>query len=168
MKSALRFLLPCLLAFSISQVDAQHILLIERAGSPRTQKIYAGQSITYRLHDDKDWYRNTIESFRPDQQLIVLEDRFLRVNQVAALRFGKSWPRPIGIMLTTFGISWSTFALIGTATDGNPTTSYRWSDAAVTGVSAGLGLLLPSLFGNRVLRFGGERRRLRIVDVNFK
>ncbi len=84
------------------------------------------------------------------------------------MREHKPWPRNIGYMLMTFGLSWSGIAALGTATDGDPDTHYEWSDAAVTGIAAGTGLLLPALFGTRKMRFGEKQKwRLRVVDVSF-
>ena len=160
--------LVLLLLVCCGQLSAQRVLLIEKINSPTTQKLYAGDYIQYRLVDDEDWYRGDIYELREDAQLIVFEDRYVPIDQVEMFRRGKPWATAVGTGLTTFGISWSFFALVGTATDGNPDTSYRASDAVVSGISLGLGFLIPRLFGRQKLRFGeGRKYRLRIIDVSF-
>ena len=165
----LQYLWPLLLLCGLSgQLLGQRVLLVEKLNSPRTQKLYAGDFIQYRLVDDDYWYKGQIYDLRDDTQLIVFEDRYVDIGQVEMFRSGKPWATAVGTGLTTFGISWSFFALVGTATDGDPNTSYRRSDAVVSGISIGLGFLIPRLFGRRKLRFGeGQRYRLRIVDVSF-
>ncbi len=163
------YLLPFLLFLGFSaELSAQRVLLVEKRNSPRTQKLYAGDFIQYRLFGEEDWYRGEIYDLRADEQLIVLEDRYIDIQQVEMFRYGRPWSSAAGTGLTTFGVSWSFFALVGTATDGNPDTSYRWSDAMVSATSIGLGLLIPRLFGRRKMRFGEEeKRRLRIIDISF-
>lgn len=149
-------------------LSAQRVLLVEKLNSPRTLKIYEGNYIQYRLVDDKDWYRGRIEGLRDDVQLIAFEDRLVPLADVATLRQGRSWARNIGTMLTTFGVAWSLFAVVGTATDGNPDTRYEWSDAIVTGAFSGTGLVLPLVLGDKRMHVGeGKKRRLRIIDIRF-
>ncbi len=147
---------------------AQRVLLVEKINSPKTLKLYEGSYIQYRLADDKDWYKGRIEELREDVQLIAFEDRLVPLANVVTLREGRSWAKNIGTMLTTFGVAWSLFAVVGTATDGNPDTHYEWSDAIVTGAFAGTGLVLPLVLGNRRMHVGeGKNRRLRIIDIRF-
>ncbi|MEL7220904.1 MAG: hypothetical protein AAGJ93_06260, partial [Bacteroidota bacterium] len=117
---------------------------------------------------EKDWFGDQIYELRDDVQAIVFPDRYVPVSDISMMRYGRPWARNLGYMIMTFGIAWSGFAAIGTLTDGDPDTNYRWSDAAVTGVSVGTGLLLPALFGTRRLRFGENHNlRLRIIDISF-
>lgn len=160
------YLFVCFL--TLSTLSAQRVLLIEKLNSAKTTKLYVGDYIQYQLVGEKDWYGERIYDLRDDTQALVFPDRYVAIEDIAMLRQGKPWARNIGMMLVTFGVSWSGFALLGTATDGDPETGYRSSDAIVTGVAAGTGLLLPVLFGTRRLRFGeGHRLRLRILDISF-
>lgn len=160
------YLFVCFL--TLSTLSAQRVLLIEKLNSAHTTKLYVGDYIQYQLVGEKDWYGERIYDLRDDTQALVFPDRYVAIEDIAMLRQGKPWARNIGMMLVTFGVSWSGFALLGTATDGDPETGYRSSDAIVTGVAAGTGLLLPVLFGTRRLRFGeGHRLRLRILDISF-
>ncbi|PSR11071.1 MAG: hypothetical protein DA408_19245 [Bacteroidetes bacterium] len=164
----MRLILLCYLLFTILPARAQRVLLIEKSGSARTTKLYTGSYIQYRLADDKQWFGDRIYDLRDDTQALVFADRYVNLADISMLRQGKPWARNFGAMLITFGVAWSGFAAIGTATDGDPTTGYRRSDALVTAISAGTGLLLPALFGTRRMRLGeGKNLRLRIVDISF-
>ncbi len=154
-----------LLAVS-SALSAQQILLLERAGSAKPKKIFAGQSIDYRLQGEEYWLTGEIEELREDRQLIVLEDRYIVLKEIESLRFYRPYARPIGIGLITFGVGWSAFGLIGYNTDNDPTTKYSTGDAITSATAIGLGFLLPRLLGTKKVKLGGSRR-LRIVDVTF-
>ena len=160
------YLLLFLLLFS--SVQAQRVLLIEKPNSAQTMKLYAGSYIQYRVVGDDTWYGEHIYDLRDDTQAVVFPDRYLPIADIAMMRQRRPVARALGLTLLTFGLSWSGFAAIGTATDGDPETNYQVSDAVVTGIAAGSGLLLPALFGTRRMRFGeGQRFRLRIIDISF-
>lgn len=164
----MRYLYFFVCFLTVSSLSAQRVLLIEKLNSPRTTKLYVGDYIQYQLVDEKQWYGDRIYDLRDDTQALVFPDRYVAIKDIAMLRQGKPWARNIGLMLVTFGVSWSGIALVGTATDGKPETGYESSDAIVSGVAIGTGVLLPALFGTRRLRFGeGERLRLRILDISF-
>lgn len=165
----MRFILTVLLfSVTLTYTQAQRILLLETKNSAQTEKYFIGDYLQYRLTDDEQWYDGHLYELREDQQLIVFEDRFVTLEEVRTLKRRRSGPRTFAVMLGTFGLAWSGFAAIGTATDGNPDTNYRWSDAAVTGVSIGLGAMLQLLWGTQKRRVGpDQRRRLRIIDISF-
>lgn len=165
MHKKLYFLLLPLFLFA--QVGhTQKILQIERYGKAKTQKIFIGQPITYQLKDAREygWYTGVIEDYMVDDNLIVFKDRLINIDNIHSLKYERGWPSFAKYTLGTFGLAWSGFALIGTATDGDPTTSYRWSDALVTGTSLLFGLGLPKLFGTKKIKFG-KRKRLRMLDL---
>lgn len=161
------FLLPISLLIALaSQVSGQQFLLLEKINSPRTEKIGIGSTLTYRLIEEEEWLEGKIVEIRADQQLLAINNYYVDISKIAAIRQRRDWVAPTSIMLTTFGLSWSGFALVGTATDGNPNTQYEAKDAIVTAVGAGTGLLINRLFRNRILKMG-QGHRLRIVDITF-
>lgn len=161
------FYLLLLLALTFS-LKAQRVLLIEKPNSALTTKLYSGNYIEYRLEGEDTWYGEHIYDLREDTQALVFPSHYVPISEITMMRQRRPVARALGLTLLTFGISWSGFAAIGTATDGNPDTRYEASDAIVTGIAAGSGLLLPALFGTRRMRFGeGERFRLRILDISF-
>ncbi|MEL6660791.1 MAG: hypothetical protein AAFN81_33570 [Bacteroidota bacterium] len=158
-----------LLLFLISwNLQAQRVLLIEKLNSAQTTKLYAGSYIQYRIVGDDSWYGEHIYDLRDDTQSLVFPNHYVPISEITMLRQRRPAVQGLGITLITFGLSWSGYAAIGTATDNDPNTNYRTSDAIVTAVASGTGLLLPALFGTKRMRFGeGERLRLRIIDITF-
>ncbi|HKK76444.1 MAG TPA: hypothetical protein VJ953_15295 [Saprospiraceae bacterium] len=163
----MRQLLPLLILLSVSCFAyGQKVLQIEKFGSPKTEKIEMGTLLTYQVNDDDIWSEGYIRDLRIDQNIIEFDDRFVKLDNITALRYERNWPRQIGTQLALFGLAWSGYALIGTLTDGNPDTNYQWSDAAVTGAAAGIGFSLPLFIGDRTVKLG-KRKRLRMLDLRF-
>lgn len=159
----LTFLLPIF----ATTTYGQKVLQIEKYGRAKTQKIFIGEEITYKLKDEKTWNTGYIEDLIVDEKVIVLRDRYLKLDEIAAFRYYRPWTKAAGITFFTFGAAWSLFAAVGTLTDGDPTTSYRWSDAMVTGTSWILAFIIPRFFKYKVIKFG-VRKRLRLLDLRFK
>ncbi len=151
---------------SFLQLNGQKYLQIEKYGSPYTQKISIGTPIEYKLQDEDFYSIREIQDLDIENGLIVFSDRYLDPERIAFMRSQRAWPKTIGTSLLFFGVGWSTFAAIGTATDDDPNTSYRWSDAIVTGTSISLGLILGHVFKFKTIKFG-KRNRLRILDISF-
>jgi len=145
--------------------ESQVFMQLERYGRPRAQRIYPGEVIQYRYQGQ--WYTGEIQEFLPDAGMVVLTRHTLRVSDIEALRYRRDWPKPIGKQIMLFGLSWSAWALIGTATDNEPGLDYRWSDAAVTATATGLGLALPAIVKKYRVVEMDKKRRLRILDLNF-
>ncbi|MEO0724840.1 MAG: hypothetical protein AAFZ63_09890 [Bacteroidota bacterium] len=158
-----------LLLFLISwHLQAQRVLLIEKLNSAQTTKLYAGSYIQYRIAGDDSWYGEHIYDLRDDTQALVFPSHYVPISEITMLRQRRPAVQGLGVTLITFGLAWSGYAAIGTATDNDPETTYRTSDAIVTAVASGTGLLLPALFGTKRMHFGeGERLRLRIIDITF-
>jgi hypothetical protein len=157
-------LITVILVFFCSPCLAQKVLQIEKYGSPRTKKLFIGQKIEYKLKSGDDWHRDYIEDLLVERKLIALSDRYLKLDDIEAFRYERPLATAAGKSLFWFGLGWSGFAAIGTATDGDPDTRYRWSDAAVTGASLGLAYLIPKTFRYKKEKFG-KRKRLRILDL---
>ncbi|MEM1214999.1 MAG: hypothetical protein AAGJ82_04905 [Bacteroidota bacterium] len=162
------YFLLVLLGCLAQTVQAQRMLLLEKTNSAKTHKIYEGSLLRYQVVDDKTWYEGEIMELREDIQAIIFPDRIVSLDKITRLRSRRRWPYIVGLPLITFGTSWSGYALIGYAVDGDPETKYGRGDAIVTAVSVGAGLLAITAFGNRKIRVGAEqKRRLRVVDVSF-
>jgi hypothetical protein len=152
-----------LILCSTPMLMAQQFMQLERYGKPRAQRIYPGEVIQYRY--EGDWYEGEIKDFRHDLNWVVLHNRFIPLEEISALRYPRNWPRPIGRQLQLFGISWSGWALIGSATDPTPGIDYRWSDLAVSTTALASGLALPHLVGKFKVVPLGKRRKLRLMDL---
>ena len=146
---------------------AQKVLQIEKYGSPKTEKMFIGHSFSYKVKGDDAWRHAYIEDLLVDQDVIQLGRTYVKLEDIEAIRYDRKFGRRARNTLVLFGLSWSGYALIGTATDGNPETNYEWSDAIVTTSTALVGLALPKLFRYKTIRFG-KRKRLRMLDLDFK
>ncbi len=164
---------PAFMFFFVCSISAgtafgQKFLQIEKQGSLYTRKIPVGEVLTYRLSADMTWYTGEIIRLLPEDSIVLFHDRFVKVGEIHAFRYPRRAPASLGRSLFWFGIGWSTFAVVGTATDdigrlGVP--DYRWSDAIVSGTAVGTSWLLPRLFKYRMVRFG-KNKRLRILDLD--
>ena len=132
-KTRMRYLLlfPLLFLF-FGIIQAQKVLQIERYGSPKTEKIFIGEGIEYQLKGEESWRYAVIEDINVEQNLIVLADRYLDPQKIAAFRYYRPGAKRLGIQMMFFGAAWSGYALIGTAVDGNSETNYQLSDGIVT------------------------------------
>lgn len=162
----MRLILTLLCCLCLQCLNAQKVLQIETFGDPVAEKINIGAFLTYQLKNDDIWSQGYIRDLKIDLNVIEMDDRFVNINDIGAFQYTRQWPRKVGTQLALFGAAWSGWALIGTLTDNNPDTNYRWSDAVVTGVAAGIGLSLPLAFEKRTIHFG-KRKRLRMLDITF-
>lgn len=156
-----------LLLFGASQATGQKFLQIERINRAKTEKIPRNTELTYRIMGDDYWYTNTIRDYLVEENLIQFEDRFVNINDIKAFRYEREWPTVAKTQLRNLGLGWSVLALIGTLTDNDPTTNYRWSDAIVTAGAFGLSFTLEPLFKEKVVTFG-KKKRLRLVDMRIR
>lgn len=145
---------------------SQKVMQLETSGRIKPKKIFKGEGLEYRLKDSDLWTYGVIEDFNIERKLIVFGDRYVKVDEIEAIRYFKPGASRMGTQLALFGVAWSGFAAIGTATDGNPDTGYRWSDAVVTASAAGLGYTYAKLFKYKKYKIG-KRRRLRLIDLTF-
>ncbi len=160
-------LLPLvLLLWPTDTVVAQRVLLFEKLTASKSDRVYEGDALRFRLKGDKFWQEGYIREMRPDIQALVINDRYVLLDEVESIYLGNTLASKIGIGLMTFGAGWSFFAALGYATDKDPSTSYSGDDALVTAVSAGTGFLLFKVLGTRKFK-PGKYKRLRIVDLSF-
>ena len=70
-------------------LSAQKLLQIEKFGKAKTEKIFIGQTITYELKDAKEygWYTGVVEDFLIDDELIVFKDRFIKIDNISAMKY---------------------------------------------------------------------------------
>jgi hypothetical protein len=152
------------LTFILSAQRNLQFLQLEKVGSMKVEKISLGTVITYSIKDGQGWYSSEIANFLYKDQLIAMADRTIPLNEITALLYDRTLQKAIGIQVGLFGLSWSGYAFVGTLTDGRPETSYRASDAIVTGSALAVGLLLPKLISFRVKKIG-NKYRLRLLDL---
>ena len=156
----------CLLLFA-SICTAQKVLQIEKFGSAKTEKLPIGTTITYKLYEQESYLTGTIRDINIEQGLLEMSDRYVKVEDIEALRFDRSSAKGLSTGLFWMGIGWSGWALIGTATDDNPDTNYRWSDAIVTATAVAGSWAISRLMRHKVLKMN-KRYNLRLLDLPFE
>ncbi len=149
-----------------STAVAQRVLLFEKLTSSKSERVYEGDAMRFRMKGDNFWQEGYIREMRPDIQALVINDRYVLIDEIEAVYLGNTIASKIGYGLMTFGAGWSVFAALGYATDKDPSTSYSVDDALVTAVSVGTGFLLLKILGTRKFK-PGKYKRLRVVDLSF-
>ena len=147
-------------------LSAQRVMLFEKLTSSQSDRVYEGESLRFRMQGDDFWQEGFIREMRPDIQALVINDRFILLDEIDAVYRGNTFASGVGYSLVTFGAGWSVFAALGYATDKDPSTRYSVDDALVTATSVGIGYLLIKVLGQRKFRTG-KFKRLRIVDLEF-
>ncbi|THH39764.1 hypothetical protein [Neolewinella litorea] len=147
-------------------VPAQRVLLFEQLTNSKSDRVYEGEALRFRMKGDDFWQEGYIREMRPDIQALVINDRYILLDEIDAVFRGHTIASRLGLGLMTFGAGWSFFAALGYATDKIDETNYSVDDALVTAVSVGTGFLLVKVLGRRKFR-PGKYKRLRVVDLNF-
>ncbi len=164
MKGSIFFMF--LFFISLQTVSAQKVLLIERRGTPVTQRIEMYEDLTFQLKDDKaGWYTRTILDLDPNAQLIFLGDSWISVNDIVKIKLKRqrTLVNILGGALQAGGISmfvgdvWYTLA-------GNPEFSQGGMEFGV--LNFAVGTAIRKLFAPIKYTIG-KKRRLRVVDLTF-
>jgi hypothetical protein len=146
---------------------AQKVLQLEKKGSAKTQKISLDDEITYKLFDDDVWYTATLYDIKPEEDIIVFNNRLVRLEQIAALRFTdtRSWSSAFGKKLYTFAAGWTLFGiadrLIFNQSENRASIPLIAIPAATTLVG---GWLIQRIFRQRTKKIG-NKYRLRLLDL---
>ena len=153
--------------FCFHTLPAQKVLQLEKYGSAKTQKIYIGQVLTYRLAEDDHFTTAYLEDIKVEDGLLQMGEYYVKVDDIVELRYERRLARAAGSSLFIFGVGWSGFAFFGTTFDGDPDTQYNLQDATITATALGLSYLIPKLFKYKHIKIG-KRKRLRLLDLRFK
>ena len=160
-------LLTLLFTIATTHLSAQRVLLLEKYGQSKSQRLVEGDGLTFRMKGDNFWQSGVITELRPDIQAIVMNERFVMIDEIEALRLsGSGFANYAGLTLMTFGAGWSFFGLVGYPLDGNPETNYGTFDLTITATAVASGFLLRQLFARKKMKLN-KRNRLRIVDLTF-
>lgn len=162
----IRLLSLILFCISLQQVSGQKYVLIEKAGSPRTERIAMYEELTFQIKDDKvGWYTRQILDMDPDGQMILLGDSWVPINSIASIKLNRkrAWPNIIGGALQVGGISMFMGDLWFTVTGES---QYSEGGMQFGLINFGVGTIIRALFSPIVYDLG-KRKRLRVVDLTF-
>lgn len=154
---------------SSSALSAQIVLQAERYGTPKTKKFYLGQTLTYQIAGDEDWYDGSITQLLPEKNLVVFDKRYVELGNISGIRTyqNRGWSRAVAVSLYTFGITWTGLSLVSSLIKPPPpelSDPYTWGDAGLAAGSVGLGFTIQRLFRHNTYKFG-KKRRLRVLDL---
>ncbi len=161
-----KIIYPFIFIILAINLSGQKFLQLESYGQAKTQKIAIGTPISYKLSDHSEWEVGIIRDFLIEENKIELEDRFLSLSDIKALRFNRRFAKVVQSGLYVFGASWSTFALLGYTFDRDPATHYSTFDLGVTLSSGLLGWGIGKLFKYKTFKVG-NRKKLRLIDITF-
>lgn len=150
----------------LPSLHAQKYLLIEKAGTPRTQRIAMYDELTFKLRDDKTgWNTRQILDMNPDGQMILLGDTWVPVQNIEWIKMKQQRviANVLGGALQVGGISMFLGDLWFTAV-GNPEYSEGGMEFGLLNFAVGTGIRL--LFAPITHKFD-KRKRLRVVDLTF-
>lgn len=165
--STMRCLLTLLfLSVLCTCARAQKVLLFEKLTSSSSERLYEGELLKFKMKGDKFWQEGPIREMRPDIQALVINDRFIMLDEIDTVDQGTTAAGIAGYSLMTFGVGWSFWALVGNYTDGDPLTRYENRDLMTSLTSIGTGFLLTQVLGKKRFKIG-KHKRLRVVDTSF-
>ena len=148
-----------------SYLPAQKVIQLEKRGSYKTQKIYIGSQLHYKLRaDQRTWLQEYITDIDTETGYIFLEHRTVHIDSIYAIqiRSARQAVKSIAGLLTGFSYTWSFWALVSVAL-GDP----LQLGTVIVGVgSFAIGQLLRLAFF-KTYRFKGKKRRIRLVDLTF-
>jgi len=159
-------LLLILLLHFLPSLNGQKYLLIEKAGTPRTERIAMYEELTFKLKDDKTgWNTRQILDMNPDGQMILLGDTWVPIQEIEWIKMKKQRviANVLGGALQVGGISMFLGDLWFTAV-GNPEYSEGGMEFGLLNFAVGTGIRL--LFAPITHKFD-KRKRLRVVDLTF-
>ena len=148
----------------ISDGTGQKFMIIERAGTPKTERIPLFDHLTFQLKDDDDvWYTRQIFDLNADAQLVLLGDAWLPISDISRihLKRRRALASVIGGAMQGGGASMMLGDLYYTIRN-----NHRFTDGGIEFglANIALGTALKSLLGPIKYRLG-TKTRLRVIDV---
>jgi hypothetical protein len=162
----MRFLPLLILVLLCTCVRAQKVLLFEKLTDSKSERLYEGDPLKFRLKGDKFWQEGNMMEMRPDIQALIINDRYILLEEIDAVHRGKTFGAAAGYSLMTFGVAWTGIGLVGYATDKDPSTNFTGSDVTIALTSITTGYLINRFLGQKLFKTG-KYKRLRVVDTSF-
>jgi hypothetical protein len=161
-----RFILIALCLFPGQVTEAQKLLLIEKAGNPRTEKIAMYDELTFQLHDDEaGWYTRQILDMDVNGQLILLGNSWVAIKDISRIKLKRqrAVANILGGALQVGGIAMF-FNDVWFTINGRPEYSEDGMQFGLINFAVGTGIRM--LWAPIKFRLG-KQTRLRVVDLTF-
>lgn len=164
MKTYLSLLIAILI--SISQVDAQVRLQMDKFGKRKSLDFYEGDEITVKLKGEDVYQTLQIKKLYPEANMIVTQLGPVDLADIIRVRTfdNKKTGKYFFYMLSVFGASWGGYSLLAFLVYAEPLT---WGVLFVVGISFLLGWFLKWIFRRKTYKIG-KRRKLRIIDMTLE
>lgn len=164
----LGLLLTCLICLILSPLHSQKFLIIEKSGSPRTEKIAVFDEITFQLKDDdKGWYTRQIFDLNADAQLLLLGDTWIPVGDLSRIHLKRQrvLANVIGGALLGGGASMFLGDAYYTVVRNEP--RYTQGGMEFGLVNMAVGAAIRALWSPIKYRLG-DKIRLRVIDITYR
>lgn len=159
----MRLILLCFLLLGVGSMQAQKMLLLERANRAKTTKYYIGETLRYRLAGRENyWYQRSITDIMPASKTIMLDNFPVKLDSISEIKVHRKgvW-RFLGGTVFAFGGSLAFATTVGLLYhDKSVKPGYYYGTSIVT---MGVGYLLNT---PRKLRLG-NKFRLRAIEISF-
>ena len=151
----------------LPSIRAQKFLIIERTGTPRTERIAVFDEITFQLReDDKGWYTRQILDLNADAQLVLMGDTWISLSDITRIRLKRKrvLATLIGGALQVGGVSMFL---------GDLYYNIRGEEKYTQGgmefglVNIAVGTAIRTLLGPIKYKLG-KKTRLRVIDITFR
>lgn len=146
-------------------VSGQKFLQLEKSGTLKTVRFYAGDALTFRIRNDETgWHTRYIQDFDLVQDKIIFPNLDLPVDSISMIRLPRTRAMHIiGRALQAGGINTILFSATYSAFDNR---EIDWTAMTTGAANIAVGTLFTSQF--RTKRFKvGKRKRLRLLDISF-
>jgi len=155
-----------LLIIGVCQLNSQIYLQLERFNNPQSKKFGIGDNLEFRLKEFPDtWRKLEIRDLKPEEQLILFEDKYYNVDEFSELRLRYPVVKSLGIKFMQFSVVWFTYGGVATIFDEDFTIG---KNEIILGASfAVTGLVMSTLLNKFKVKLG-KRKRLRVMDLRFK
>ena len=161
-------LILALVFMLISHADSQKFLIIEKAGSPKTERIAIFDELKFQLKDDdKGWYTRQIMDLNADAQLLLLGDTWIPVQDIARihLKRQRAIANILGGAMQGGGASMILGDTYYTVVRNEP--QYTEGGMEFGAVNLLVGTLVRALW--RPVKYKlGNKKRLRVIDITFR
>jgi hypothetical protein len=163
----MRLMILLFFTFTAWNSFGQKFLQIEKYGKTKVLKFYVGDKLTYQIKGDKKtWYKGTINDLLVDDNIIVFENRAVKMKDITVIRTFKNagLSRSLSFQLYAFAAGFGAFSVVATLIG-------WWQLSALTAIVVGsafvAGLLVRHIFKWKTHKMG-KRNWLRMLDLTMK
>jgi hypothetical protein len=155
------FLFLCCTFFLLGQKYVQ----VETQNRYKVKRFTIGETLTFKLKGKEEvWRTQEITDILPEQNIILMDNQIVELEKIACFRRNRSFIQGTARQLYKFAAGWLLYSTVDHIVTKTPFTK---KDLNVPTVSTATGFVLQNTFKYKYTRFG-NRKRLRLIDLNFK